>query len=116
MLARLSRCPWGETPVVVCCPRRARSVKVVPFPAWRSAILPSNYKETSQVSRESPPMADAPGGPTHPRRCHRSSLAEELCDAIARELIFSEVVPPGQPLPPEKELGARYSVSRPTVR
>jgi DNA-binding GntR family transcriptional regulator len=43
-------------------------------------------------------------------------LAEELSDAIARELIFSNAVPPGSMLPPEKELSAHYGVSRPTVR
>ncbi len=46
----------------------------------------------------------------------RRPLAEVLCDAIARDLIFSDEVAPGTVLPSEKELGARYGVSRPTVR
>lgn len=49
-------------------------------------------------------------------RRHRPALAEQLCDAIARDLVFSNAVPPGEVLPSEKELSARYSVSRPTVR
>jgi GntR family transcriptional regulator len=46
----------------------------------------------------------------------RRPLAEVLSDAIARELILSEEVPPGTLLPSEKDLVARYGVSRPTVR
>jgi GntR family transcriptional regulator len=49
-------------------------------------------------------------------RRHRRPLAEEVSDAIARELILSESVPPGELLPSEKELAVRYSVSRPTIR
>ena len=50
-----------------------------------------------------------------PRR-QRRPLAEEVSDAIARELILSEEIAPGGLLPPEKELAGRLGVSRPTVR
>jgi GntR family transcriptional regulator len=49
-------------------------------------------------------------------RRHRRPLAEEVADAIARELILSEEVEPGGLLPPEKDLAGRLGVSRPTLR
>ena len=54
--------------------------------------------------------------PRNGTRRHRPPLSEELCDAIARELIFTDAVPPGQVLPSEKELSRQFGVSRPTVR
>lgn len=49
-------------------------------------------------------------------RRRRRPLAEEISDAIARELILSGEVEPGALLPAEKELSARLGISRPTVR
>lgn len=47
---------------------------------------------------------------------HRPPLAEQLADVIAREMILSGAVPPGELLPSEKELSRQFGVSRPTVR
>lgn len=46
----------------------------------------------------------------------RPALADDVSRMIARDFIHSGVVAPGSLLPSEKELGARYGVSRITVR
>jgi GntR family transcriptional regulator len=46
----------------------------------------------------------------------RRSLADQVSDLIAQEFIFNGAVPPGQLLPSEKELAARYETSRITIR
>ncbi|MEA2376842.1 MAG: GntR family transcriptional regulator [Thermoleophilaceae bacterium] len=61
------------------------------------------------------PWASYQGMPRNGPR-DRPSLAEELCEAIARELINSGRIPERELLPPEKELSTIYGVSRPTVR
>jgi DNA-binding GntR family transcriptional regulator len=50
------------------------------------------------------------------RRTPRRSLADEIRDLIARELILSGAVRPGELLPSEAELAVRYDASRVTVR
>jgi len=50
------------------------------------------------------------------RTLRRRPLPDEVRDLIVEELIANEAVPPGQLLPPEKDLSGRYGVSRITVR
>lgn len=49
-------------------------------------------------------------------RLRRRSLTDEVGERIAAEYILSEAVSPGALLPSEKELSARYGVSRVTLR
>jgi DNA-binding GntR family transcriptional regulator len=50
------------------------------------------------------------------RSLRRRSLTDEVRERIAQDLILNDAVPPGQLLPSELELSARYGVSRVTLR
>lgn len=54
--------------------------------------------------------------PPPPRSRARRPLSDEIRDAILADFVNSGVVPPGERLPTEAELCARYGVSRITVR
>lgn len=60
--------------------------------------------------------ASAVVAPSPVRRPRRRALTDEVRELIVEEFILNDAVAPGEFLPSEKELSARYSVSRVTLR